>query len=126
MTSAEAADPYLDRTTGLLINRLGLRDADRLARQERDASVIRDVELTLRPEPGGFDLDHLSRIHRRLFADVYPWAGEVRVCQLAKSAPFARPAFIVEQAGEVFGALVRENHLLDLPRALVDHITRQL
>lgn len=112
-----AADPYVDRATGLLVNSLGIRDADRLARQERDASVIRDVELTLRPEPGGFDLDHLRRIHRRLFADVYPWAGEVRVCQLTKSAPFAHPAFIVEQADALFGTLAREQHLRDLPRS---------
>lgn len=102
MIPGQPADPYLDPATGVLRNTLGLRDAERLARRERDTSRIRDVELTVRPEPGTFDLPHLSRIHRRLFADVYPWAGEVRTCQLARSARFAHPAFIVEQAGDLF------------------------
>lgn len=127
MTSGQPADPYLDPVSGVLLNTLGLRDPERLARRERDASRIRDIELTIRPEPGAFDLAHLCRIHRRLFGDVYPWAGEIRTCQLARSAPFAHPAFLAEQAGDVLGGLTRERHLVDLSRAdFVDRLAHYL
>ena len=37
-----------------------------------------------RPVLRCFDLDHLRGLHRRLFADVYAWAGELRTVNLTK------------------------------------------
>jgi cell filamentation protein len=34
--------------------------------------------LAKEPLDGGFDLEHMQRIHRKLFHDVYEWAGELR------------------------------------------------
>lgn len=36
------------------------------------------VELKNNPVEGRFDFDHMKEIHRRLFQDVYEWAGQVR------------------------------------------------
>ncbi len=69
----------------------------------------------------------MRQVHRRLFADVYPWAGEVRVCQLARTAQFANPEFIQPQADQLFAQLAAENRLHDLARAaLVDRLTHYL
>ena len=37
-----------------------------------------------RPDLRRSDLDHLHGLHRRLFADVYAWAGELRTVNLTK------------------------------------------
>lgn len=120
-------DPYIDPASGLLRNRLGITDADALARVEAEISTVRDLELVSRPVVGTFDPGHLRQVHRRLFADIYPWAGELRVCRLARSAPFANPAFIEPWADELLAQLAAENHLQGLSRAdFVERLTHYL
>ena len=65
----------------VLINRLGIKDADRLACTEREIVAQRAGQgVPVRD----FDLDHLHAIHRHLFQDVYSWAGEIRTVEIAK------------------------------------------
>ncbi len=65
----------------VLINRLGIKDADRLAYTEREIVAQRAGQGV---PVGDFDLDHLRAIHRHLFQDVYSWAGEIRTVEIAK------------------------------------------
>lgn len=78
---------------------------------ELEIAQIRDAELLRSPEPGIFDLDHLCRIHRRLFGDVYAWAGKIRTVAIAKTAHFALPQFIEGQARAIFTGLAEEDYL---------------
>lgn len=57
----------------------GLDDPDRLRAVVQDLSRLRLVELAIAPVTGVFDFHHIKELHRRIFADVYPWAGEQRV-----------------------------------------------
>ncbi len=72
---------------------------------------IEDLGIT-----GRFDTAHLRGIHRHLFQDVFPWAGELRVVGLSKpgSAPFAAPSFIASALDEVLRKLPSEGHLSNL------------
>jgi cell filamentation protein len=75
------ADPYIDSRSGLLANKLHITDARKLEKIEQ-ALVLRRMA---QPAPtGNFDLDHLCRIHKHLFQDVYEWAGEIRKVELQK------------------------------------------
>lgn len=74
-------DPYLDPRTGLLRNKLGIRDAEELRRAERRLTTARAEQGIPR---GDFDLKHLQAIHRHLFQDVYDWAGKVRQIEISK------------------------------------------
>jgi hypothetical protein len=59
---------------------------------ERITSV--DAETTLRKtvdRPRTFDRAHLQDIHRRLFADVYDWAGQLRYIDLSKPDETGEP-----------------------------------
>ena len=77
------SDPY--RYPGderLLKNHLGITPGTpdalgRLARAEGDNAKSRPAELRVTPIPGNFDLKHMQSIHRHVFGDVYPWAGEI-------------------------------------------------
>lgn len=62
---------------------------------------------------GNFDADHLQSIHRYLFQDVFPWAGQFRVVGISKpgGAPFAVPMYIESALATVLLSLKKE-HLL--------------
>ena len=57
--------------TGVLINKLNIRDNDVLYQAERDFTSLRLKELLSHPVSGNFDLLHLRKIHKHLFQDIY-------------------------------------------------------
>lgn len=64
----------------------------------------------MNPVPGNFDAEHLERIHKYLFRDVYEWAGQFRKVPLAKAdhvggrvTRFTPWQEIEEQLNQVFG-----------------------
>jgi cell filamentation protein len=78
-------DPYVYPGTDVLVNHFDVRDEDRLGRIERLVSFEAMVELMRDPaREQSFDFDMLAWIHRRLFEDVYPFAGELRTVELSK------------------------------------------
>lgn len=109
-------DPYADPASGVLRNPLGITDPDQLVAAEGDITAAAIAELAESPEPGAFDLAHLSRIHRRIFGEIYEWAGEVRTVGIDKGLPFALPGHIATSATTVFGDLADEDYLFGLPR----------
>jgi cell filamentation protein len=111
-----ADDPYVYPGTSILRNRFGIRDRQRLDELEAEWSFIRLTELLSNPEPGNYDLDHLARLHRRIFGDVYPWAGEIRSVPLAKTDLFALPQYIASYGDSVFSQLRTEDQLTGLPK----------
>jgi cell filamentation protein len=96
-------DPYCYQGTGVLKNRLGLRDADTLEQFELEMSTLRAAE----PLPEGrLDPLHYKRIHWHLFQDVYRWAGRYRTVRTAKGGnPFCFPEYIDDQMNGLFAVL---------------------
>lgn len=111
----DSKDPYLDPSTGLLRNRLGITDAGELERTEATLATIRAYELDTAPAPARFDLDHLQHVHRTLFGDVYPWAGELRSVDISKGETRFANAGMIQSAGDqLFRQLAREDNLRGL------------
>jgi len=81
---SDSADAYTDPKTGVLKNKLGLTTEKDLERAEAAASALRSHELARSPIAGNFDLSHLKAIHKKLFSDVYQWAGQVRTVDISK------------------------------------------
>lgn len=75
--AGDRGDPYLDSETGVLRNLLGIKEQGGLDKAESTLSFLRASELREQPVKGKFDLAHLQRIHKRLFGDVYDWAGQI-------------------------------------------------
>ena|GEM_PF-851800 len=117
---------------GVLKNKLGATDEDKLAVLEADAVRRRLFEVELEPPlEGDFNADHLKAIHQHLFQDVYEWAGHTRdervtlsdgtvatepILIKAEGQPFlVGPA--IPAALDVLGAKLREaDNLRGLPR----------
>ncbi|WP_158844449.1 Fic/DOC family protein [Saccharothrix deserti] len=109
-------DPYLDPVSGVLRNTLGLTDQQECDYAEARLSTMRVEQLALAPLPGLYDLAHLQAFHRRIFGDFYPWAGEVRRVNIARSATFAAWRQIEPYAHWLFDELKKERYLRDLER----------
>jgi cell filamentation protein len=77
-----ADDPYVYPGTNVLRNHFGIRDAAELAELEAAISAGRIAQLARRFIPGDYDTAHLQAVHRKIFGDIYPWAGEFRWARL--------------------------------------------
>ncbi len=121
-----ADDPYVYPGTRTLRNRYGVRDPAELARVEAEVTYARLYELGQHSLPGAYDLAHLQAFHRRIFGDIYDWAGEIRSVTIAKGDLFALPQHIEPYLTDV-GHLHFENYLRGLEGdRLVDRLTHYL
>ncbi|MGI9278016.1 MAG: Fic/DOC family protein [Endozoicomonas sp.] len=105
-------DPYLIPGSECLKNLLGAKDTTRLNLLERQISGAMLVSLNQSPIPPTFDLEHLCKIHHRLFSRVYPFAGKVREVEIAKGGRLFLPHNLIYSVSEkTFAELKRENYL---------------
>jgi cell filamentation protein len=112
MAKYDGQDHYLDFETGVLKNKLGIRDEKELKKAEASLAAWRSFQLAGEPIPGLFDLDHLRAVHQHLFSDLYEWAGELRDIDLSKdNSYFANHRQIINAAGPIFEKLADENYL---------------
>ena len=81
---AVAGSLYCYKDSNVLRNHFGLRDYKQLRMIESEISAARQSEMLEHPVPGRFTTTHLCNIHRKLFGDVYPFAGHLRYEDIAK------------------------------------------
>src|SRR6266702_2283863 len=81
-------DPYSDPDTGVLYNKLGLGTAAELEAAEREITHAALMLLDESPVSASYDLSHLREIHKRIFGDIYEWAGRIRTVAISKGAVF--------------------------------------
>ena len=89
-------DPYIDPETGILRNLLGAKTQADLDYAEAEHAVVRLMELQNEPVRVTSDARQLREIHRRLFADVYDWAGQFRIVDINKAGTDFMPVSRVE------------------------------
>lgn len=98
----------------MLINKLGIEDAEKLQIAEREITSLRIANAKLNIIKGSFDLAHLKNIHKYIFSDIYGWAGEIRWVNITKGNMFFNYEYIEQNAGSVFNRLRQENYLKDV------------
>lgn len=111
----------------MLRNKLGLSTLAELEAAEREITHAALIFLKESPVPPRYDLVHLCEIHRRIFSDIYAWAGQLRTVAIAKGSWFCFPQSIQSSAADIFRALHGESLLRGLPRdAFTDRLTYYL
>lgn len=98
------SDPYVYPGTNVLRNKLDIRDKDKLFWTEIEYTDARMLMLQDKPIKGNFNLDHLCRIHRFIFQDLYDWAGKIRTVNIAKNNMFCLTQHIQTYAETIFPA----------------------
>lgn len=114
--------------TDVLINIPGLREQKQLDAYERLVTADRLRILALKPLKGSFNLKHLCDIHRFIFKDVYPFAGELREEDISKeNFRFAHVKYLLDQTNQLLSELRKENLLKGLSNAVfTDRLTHYL
>lgn len=112
----EQLDPHYDFEHDILKNVPGFVSRPSLVRFERIKTAASLTRLAFHPVKGSFDRDHLQEIHRRIFADVFPWAGEFRHVNMSRhhSHPFATVQGMERKLEDCLAKLASENYLRGL------------
>ena len=116
-------DPYLYENSEVLKNKLDIRTQDGLNDAEADYVVYRLKELAMNPLPGGYNTEHLLKMHHYIFQDLYEWAGEPRSIAIYKeedvlggmSIEYSDPFDIVRDIHNILSDL-REKSWEDMDR----------
>ena len=115
MASGFTNDPHSERGNACPRNVFGLTDYSELQLLEAPLAAKRGGELEDRGLTGKFDVQHLRGIHRYLFQDVFPWAGEFRVVNISKGNSMFGPALHIGGAlADALEKLSREDFLQGL------------
>lgn len=109
-------DPYVYPGTDVLKNLANIQDKNLLRSFEIEWTTQR---LSEGCPAVPMTSDGYCALHRHIFQDVYPWAGQLRTVELAKeNAMFCRPQFIAPQLAHRFDILASQSNLTKVPAAL--------
>ncbi len=90
------------RTVAELTNPVAVALFERMVSADAETTLRRDTD-----RPRSLDLAHLSNIHEQLFADVYPFAGQLRYVDMGKPGQSGEP-FLHHRWIETYTAAVTE------------------
>ena len=107
---------YCYPDSDVLINKLNIKDSERLNFTERKITAYKIAELQIKPIKGSFDLKHLQKIHKHIFSDIYNWAGKLRTVNISKGYMFHRFDYLESAANKLFSELKSEHYLIGTPR----------
>lgn len=103
--------------TTVLINKLGLKNQDALDLAERVTTSLRAVEIEKENCPEVFSFEYYCNIHKRLFSDIYEWAGNLRTIDFSKKGTVFCPAKDISNVGTaIFSHLQKENEFRNISK----------
>lgn len=70
--------------TTVLINKLGLKSQEALDNVESVTVALRSAEIESEQSDTPLTFDFYCGLHKRLFSDLYDWAGELRTIDFSK------------------------------------------
>lgn len=111
--SGDGFDPMHPHYPGTrcLVNCFGIHDKALLKNVDKTLSTIRTAELFAEPDDSPLSIGYFYSLHKRLFGDVYPWAGSRRVAAASKRTEFMKPEHIDEAMSSLFSGLESSDYL---------------
>jgi cell filamentation protein len=104
--------------TTVLINRLGLTDQQELNQAEKIVVSVRAAEIETTAYDGNFTFSFYCELHKKLFGDLYDWAGQLRTVEISKKGTAFYPAKELASLGEaLFQRLQEKKELRGLPQS---------
>ncbi|MDR2022112.1 MAG: Fic family protein [Hungatella sp.] len=110
-------DPYLYEDVPILINKLNIKDAAKLVSAEADITFIKLLSIDKLNQNQPMDLNYIKSLHRHIFGDIYPFAGELRTVQIYKNEAvlggdtvrYSIPSEIEENAKKIIDSMNSTN-----------------
>ncbi|MBN2657360.1 MAG: cell filamentation protein Fic [Calditrichaeota bacterium] len=108
-------DPYCYPGSTTLINKLGIKDSRLLEEAEKEISFLNAREIDYSQPP--YNLDYWCSIHKKLFSDIFEWAGRLRTVNITKlETQFCNPLYIQQESERLFSQLSLHNYFEDFDR----------
>lgn len=103
--------------TTILVNKLGLKSQEALDQAEKIAVTLHSVEIEKEYNGLPLSFNYYCSIHKRLFGDIYEWAGSLRTVEIAKKeTKFCKPEDIFQIGEAMFLRLQKNSYFKYLPR----------
>lgn len=102
---------YCYKDTHVLKNKLNIRDDEELSDAEREITSIRAAQILAEGIEGGFDYSSYKRLHKKLFGEIFDWAGKIRTVNISKGNKFCLYEYIDDHMEKLFEELKSENYL---------------
>ncbi|MGE8416338.1 MAG: putative adenosine monophosphate-protein transferase Fic [Pseudomonas sp.] len=103
-------DHYCYPNSSVLKNKLNIQGMAALEAAERDITAVTVSRVVYVAPP--YSLENFKLLHRKLFSDLYAWAGEIRNIDISKGGtPFCHCGRIEAEALKIFSALQKESWL---------------
>lgn len=103
---------YCYKGTNVLVNKLDIKDSKVLLEYEKRIVALKLIALHKQGITGNFDVNHFISIHKFLFEDIYPFAGQFRIENIAKdNFSFAEFQYIEPELTKLLDKLKSENYL---------------
>lgn len=110
-----SADCYPETT--VLVNKLGIRSQEALDDLERVVTGIHTVEIVKEQSEEPLSFAFYRNLHKRLFGDLYEWAGELRKVDMSKQGTsFCRAENLEEIGNAIFQWLRKHKELRGMKR----------
>lgn len=111
--------------TTVLMNKLGLKNQEALDKVESVAVALHSAQIEEEQTDAPFTFAFYCNLHKRLFEDLYVWAGEIRTVDLSKQGTSFYPANDLRAIGNAkFDRLIKMNEFRGLDRLrLIDELT---
>lgn len=103
---------YCYPDSDVLKNKLNIRNREELKAAEEEFVAVKQMLLLQQPLRGHFTKNHLMRIHRFLFGEVYPFAGRFRREQISKGNTMFCPPTLIGREMDRVSFMIRESGFL--------------
>ena len=90
--SISATDDHCYPGTTVLINKLDIRDQEKLNEAELFIVSVKSLQFEMEPFPEDLDFAYYKRLHEFLFGELYDWAGSVQSIDISKQRTRFCPA----------------------------------
>ncbi len=108
-------DSYCYANTSTLKNKLNIKDLSVLEAAERDITTVTVRQVGFKYPP--YDIEYMKFLHKKLFSELYDWAGNIRSVDISKGGTrFCNCGRVVPEAQKLFMALKKENWLSNLKK----------
>lgn len=108
---------YCYEDSNVLINKLDIHNTKDLQYYEAKITAAKSLGLRQQGITGNFDKEHYLSIHRYLFEDIYPFAGNLRQENISKGEfRFAQWEYIEQELERLLEELKKEKYLEGLDK----------
>lgn len=106
--SISATDDHCYPGTTVLINKLDIRDQEKLNEAELFIVSVKSLQFEMEPFPEDLDFAYYKRLHQFIFGELYDWAGSVRSIDISKQRTRFCPAAEIPALAEAMFSRIKD------------------